>query len=703
MGLSSNAGYSRVPPGAGQSPVIPPTLADEFAPLPDNAEALAPSGDVTGVTDRAAMQTALTAGRPIYLVPGATYYLDQALTALSGFQLRCAGGVATIAAGSSWAGSSGTLESNVFIRAVETEAAQAATTVGTTATAGSSSIVVGSATGFAASAFFKVTGISGAQDFAGQSAHTNAPAEELLRASSAYAGGTTVALESPTICHHGANGASKPVKLLSAVVDGGLIEGIRFDGTATEVVYGALQATFARRIVVRRCETEYLTGYAFSFRGSKHCHVSDIINRGAVNGLVSFYSCQDSSATNCRDIFEVWTRNNTSGSAAARYRFRWRAQCRYVRFIDCHVTHAVAGFQCWGGVDCELDGTYQDLDGAAIALSYVDETAEPQQRGVALDTSGGDAGGSGNVEFGFHSRFKLYGSEAYWSTAHRDTGGSNPDDILHYHGCFALVNQFNTYAELRHDGLSGDWDLAGSRRMPWGCLWNDSTGWLDCDIVGANYGYLGRGSTQGMRGRIAFEARGAGGNFMAIENAANGLPSFDYAENRDSNTVLPVVFFPLTPGTPLHVRPLFKVFQNIPIGIGTSGTQLPQGTIARDVYVMRLPDSAGVPKLAHAYDIDNTAGAGLAHLLASHTAGGKTQATIIASEYFGFAGVQRYVLACFCGPGMCAPQKVIGALNGRQMIESDANGAGIAATAYDEVIGQLRTRSTADSVVQCQP
>lgn len=94
MSLSSG-GYSKYPPGTGQLPQLPPSQPDEYAPLPENAEALAPSGDTTGATDRAAIQAALTAGRPVYLVPGATYYRDIEFTGDLSL-LRCVGGEATI-------------------------------------------------------------------------------------------------------------------------------------------------------------------------------------------------------------------------------------------------------------------------------------------------------------------------------------------------------------------------------------------------------------------------------------------------------------------------------------------------------------------------------------------------------------------------------------------------------------------------------
>lgn len=122
-----NAGYAKIPPATANASV-PPSQPDDFAPLPDRAEALAPSGDTTGADDRAAIQAALTAGRPVYLVPGATYYLDQTVTLPTGAQLRA--DESTIVPGSTWAPAASLADDNsvAFFRAASSHAADPITT-----------------------------------------------------------------------------------------------------------------------------------------------------------------------------------------------------------------------------------------------------------------------------------------------------------------------------------------------------------------------------------------------------------------------------------------------------------------------------------------------------------------------------------------------------------------------------------------------
>jgi hypothetical protein len=81
----TGAGYNQYPPGT-INPSLPPSQPDTFAPLPRNAEAIAPSGDETGEKDRQQFQAA--AAKPIYLVPDGEYYTDEDVSDLD---LRCLG------------------------------------------------------------------------------------------------------------------------------------------------------------------------------------------------------------------------------------------------------------------------------------------------------------------------------------------------------------------------------------------------------------------------------------------------------------------------------------------------------------------------------------------------------------------------------------------------------------------------------------
>lgn len=108
-------------------------------PLPSTATVIQPSGITTGATDRAAIQAALTAGRPVYLVPGATYYLDApiAITAAAPGALLCLdpSNPAHICRGSSFTpGASGAADdpANCLISYASTLAGADETTLATT-------------------------------------------------------------------------------------------------------------------------------------------------------------------------------------------------------------------------------------------------------------------------------------------------------------------------------------------------------------------------------------------------------------------------------------------------------------------------------------------------------------------------------------------------------------------------------------------
>lgn len=661
--------------------------------------------DPTGLTNRIQIESAMGPGVKVLFV--GEFVIDRPLDARtwSGSTFLLSEG-SSLSPGSAWANNDGADESNVLIDAPEVESATAATTLTATAAMASTSFDLTSATDFQTGRLFKITGISGAQDYAGQSAGPEAPTEEVFQVST-YGGGLSIPLVSPSWDHHGANGSAKPVKLLTRTLRNFTMAGGTFSG-GDRAIFGAFRTRFAQGVRIRDQSVKWFTGYAYSFRGSKDCLIGDITNLGAVNDVCSFFSCQNSQLVNAFCRFEVWERFNSRGGAFPRYLYRMRAQCSHVQFINCEAVHAVGGFQFWGGVNCAIvNGRYDDLDGALIGDFFIDDAlATIQQRGVALDTSGQQVSDplTQNIEFGFGSSIELMGKDAFYSDNSFDPDG--PDDPLHWNTGFALVNMFDcAKVKVSHEGVGEMSGVTGDRRLPSGFLWNDSVANVDVKIKGSVYGFIGRGSIQTMTGRLSFNAQpGVGGgasNFMVLESCEGTAPCFDYAECIDSNTVLTILMFPLAPGEQLHLRPLFRRFVNLPPGTGISGTTLPTGSFADNLYLFRLPDSSSAPELAHLYALDNAAAAGIGALTGALAAAGSQSAVnILASENFSFAGVQRYVLGTYVGPDMVAPLMMAGALAGRAQVEGDANGEGVAASAFNRVVGQLRLRSTGAGVFQ---
>lgn len=641
-----------------------------------------PSGDATGVADRTKIQALLTRGRVANLVSGAVYYIDQPLIGVSNTGIVCDGPLkASITQGSAWSGTGASSLTNAMIRLVEVESADPATTPSTAKTKiGSPTLVVTSPTGFAAGIYFKSTGISGANDYAGQSAGALCPADELLRVGSIAGNTITHALKQNT--HIGVNNALAPfktLKQLTSVVDGFELRNIRFDAyrnIANPIVACGVVATFARRIIFTNCAFKGFTYAGFYARGSRDIN-GDIEFLGALNARVYLFSCQDV-ALELNDRNEVFERRNSRGSAAAGYAWVVRSQSYNVRLRGT-INHAVGGARIWGGVLCRVDATISDVDFTELHTAPLVDDANIGRRGYVLDNGGNDVAAA---EWG---RANVY--NIMWSQCHSGTGKfptSLSDNILYWYGAIYPHDVFDGEWNLLNSDFSSDPETTTQWRQV-GVVSQDVSGRINANIRGFVKGIVCNGTFNLYKGsRLHYDAAAGDGATglsltgreaaIVLNEGSGGVPQFEYV--RCHRTYHAVEFYAFSYPLNAYKNPLIRVLDGAVIY--DSGVYE-----ARDVMIGRMPDSSAYAGIMRAHPIDDASAVDSQIRVTAATAATPTTGTFVTlTMNHTSAGVQRPLIGVLGGPTAVTPifiaaSQTIGA---RGYVQCDASGFAVVAT-----------------------
>lgn len=664
-----------------------------------------PSGDLTGVTDWSNIQTLLNDGYQIKLGNNETYYLSQPLVPISGTSIFCSG-KAVIKTGSSWANLNALDPLNALITCLETESAQAATTVSAATPSGTTSIPVTSATGFSANSFFKITGWN-SSDFWEQSAsQAETPTEELFQVTPSYVSGTSIPLVEASILFHDANGANKPVKLLTSIVENFSIEGVRFDGYGVGIA-SAVFNRFARNIIIKRCEVKGFGGRAFNSRGSKHINIIDCIDIGANNCLVQYFSCQRSLCSRFTAKHEVKMRYNTAGGAYPLYHYTRRSQCRDVIFEDCTSLDACGGFLMWGGVNCHeyrchaVTPNLEPLFTHAIANGGMQlglGATESGIRGWAFDGGGNAVGATGFAEFGFGNSHDITDHDGSIGSALHYSDLDIPNRwhmAFYFHDDFDAKIQFSTISKSLAP-------LDTTRKRYLGFKAQDCSaysGYINC--LGTYAGAV-------------------------VDGVYNILDNIELFHNPRSGVITGDGLFHLflEGGIGLHLKSIKGSGCSDPIMMGTivDGGLLYRSPIAeyaefewsgvwnqmlmRNLVIARRPDgyAAHVPGVA--YELDPAGTAGKRDCFgAVATAGTGAGIVAVSSAYAGYTGTQRYFVGVELGDGCTTPILALGAIGPKVPLELDSNGKAIALTSVTpgeltRCIGRNTTLTAGAAVIQ---
>lgn len=682
-----------------------------WAPVSTDIESnlILPSGDLTGVTDWTNIQAYIGNGLEALLLNNGIYYIKQPLLPKSGFKL-ISSGISTITKGSLWANSNGVDPLNSFIHSIEIESVVAATTVATTAPAGSPSIIVTNATGFSADGYFKITGWSesGVNDFWEQSASQNeTPTEELFQIDDSYISGTTILLTENSILHHGANDGYKPVKLLTSIVENGLIEGIRFDGYGYAIA-GAIYNRFAKNIIIRKCEFKGFTGRAVNSRGSKYIVKEDCVDLGANNCLVEFYSCQRSKASRWYPKHEIKERFNTRGSAKPLYHFMRRAQCRDIIFDDCISLDAVGGFLMWGGVNCHeykchaITPNIEPLITESIGDGYMYlglGATENGIRGWAFDGGANTVGSNGFAEFGYGNSHDI--------TDHDGSCGS----ALHYIS-LDIPNRWHMafYFHDDNNAISINFSTTSKGLSPINATHKRYLGFKaqDCSAHSGSINMIGTYGGVVVDGvynileniDVHHNPRSgvvdSGGVFHLFLEGGLGLRLRSLTGN---SVVEPIMMGTIVDGGFLYRAPIIEFAQFEWSGVWNSG-------IMRNIIIARRPDGYAAHVPAVAYELDPAGTAAKRDCFgAVATAGTYAGIVAVSSAYAGYTGTQRYFAGIELKDGCTTPILALGAIPGKTPLELDANGKAIVLSSVTpgevaRCIGRNTTLTSGAGIIQ---
>lgn len=653
---------------------------------PRSASAYFPTGVASTDTDD--VEARLNAGALLVLY--GTLLLDRPVVVTAG-----GGGIvsspelpATIGQAPTWTGSGAASTTNALIRFVETEAVTAATTPSALKTPMfSPTLAVTSATGFTAGTYFKALGISNANDYFGQSAGANVPAEELLQVDS-EAGGT-VTHRIPQTRHIGQNNAVSPnktLKLLTGAVDGFTLRGIKFDAYQSSVLAGtnpvvacAISASFARRIVIEDCKIKGFVYAGIYMRGSRDIFGRRNVNLGATNRRVHFFSCQNVDFV-MDDVLEVYERTNTRGGASGLfYAWVWQSQCHRIRLRG-SIQHAPAGVLGWGGDHCELDVDVRDIrfQGIGSSVAGIPEDTGGR-RGYVLDTVANDVP---TAEFGRHNVYKVRWTDCHSGTAKYWPGGS--DVPQHWFAAVYLHDNWDCVWDLKNSDLGRD--PATSTAYRWvGVVTQDVSGQVKAFLRGhvKSMLHIGTQNTLWVSDLDAFNGAGDGstgysitGNEAAItiDEGSGGLPQYGTVR---ANTY--------------HLVDFFSSFAFPLSGYkATLISHCPRGAVlydsnvyeARDIRIARLPNSAAYAGICRAHEIDDaSASDSQTRIATTPVAAPATGAFITLTINHNNAGTIRPCIGVLGSPTAvvpiyCAASTTLGA---RAFVESDGSGFAIAA------------------------
>lgn len=673
-------------------------LGDRVSLSLGDAVSFFPTADADADTD--AFEALLNAGSSV--VGYGTLKLTRPLVVTaSGWQIiRSPELPFTISQHATWSGSGVASTTNAMLRLAEVEAATAATTPSSAKTAQfSPSVALTSATGYTAGTYFKTLGISGSNDYFGQSAGANCPSEELLQVDS-EAGGTVTHRITQTR-HIGQNNASAPhktLKLLTSAVDGCAIRGVRFDayqdGAAPPtlpVVACAISASFARRVVLEDVKVKGFVYAAIYGRGCRDWFGRDVVNLGATNRRMHFFSSQNIDIV-MDDVLDVYERTNTRGGASGLfYAWVWQSQCHRMRLRGT-IQHAPAGVLAWAGDHCELDVDVRDIRFQEIGLSVagIPEDNGGGRRGYVLDTVANDVP---TAEFGRHNTYRVRWADCHSGTAKYWPGGS--DVPQHWFAAVYLHDNWDCVWDLKNSDLGRD--PATSTAYRWvGCVTQDVSGEVRSFLRGFVKGMLHIGTQNSLRIERYDYFAGAGdgstgyaitGNEAAItiDEGSGGLPQYLTVQ---ANTYHLVDFyssfaFPLSgyKATLISHCPKAAVLYD-------SGVYE-----ARDIRIARLPNSASYAGVCRAHTIDDaSASDSETRIATAPTAAPVTGAFVSLTINHNNAGTLRPTIGVLGSPTAvtpiyCAASTTLGA---RAFVESDASGFAVAAANGADDLATLR-------------
>lgn len=567
------------------------------------------SGNSGDDADR--LETLMNASRTIVL--HGTITVDRPVVATTGgWALIGASSLpATIKQDTTWSGTGNDDEDNAFIRLQETESATAATTPSDAKTPmGSPTLNVTSATGFAAGGYFKALGISSTNDYQGQSAGANCPAEELLKVESVNSNTITHALpQTRWIGQNNATAPHKTIKLLTACVDGATIENIRFDAyqdgaahATRPVVACAIAGTFARGVKINKCAFKGFVFSAIWARGCREWSGHELEFQGANNSRLYLHSCQNFRFTECHDRLDVLERHNSRDSALARYAWVFKSQCHAIK-IQGSIRYACAGILAWAGDHCEIDATVEDIDFSSLHSVPIEEDVNIGRRGYVLDTNANDVP---TAEFGRCNRYNVR-----WTRCHSGVGkyhSSLSDAINYWYAAVYLHDVFDSTYNLRNEDFGSDPETATQWRQL-GVVCQDISGTLDAELQGFVKGVACIGTYNLLRqpSRLVFDAAAGTGNTglnitareaaLLLDEGSGGLPQFEFircARTYHAVEIYSAFAFPSSG------------YKRVLVARMDSAVLYESGVYeARDVVIGRLANSAVYPGVCVALPIDD--------------------------------------------------------------------------------------------------
>lgn len=359
------------------------------------------SGDLTGVTDRNNIQTALTLGFGVALVSGSTYRLDQAITIPSNARIvaTAPGQRAKITRASTWLPNPLLADSptNSVFRIRGAAVAGVNTTTTATVNMGGSTLPVTAATNIAIDSWLLVSGPNNADPFYGQS--DNITYSSMVRVASSYVGGLSLPLQERLFNHHQ---STTPVTSILPVENVEICD-LEFDfstPTANPVAV-AIEGYLARNVTLRNVRAN---GF------SRSCFEWDTCE------FISEESCSTRGLVNCMTLRQrsYCVRSNNldwNGELGREHPLGIPAPVISDRLANtlCSATNgrvkkADALLREWGNVLCGADGfEVSDLYSAQMELRDPDISTQGNVHGILFD--GGGRIVPTNASFGFGTFF----------------------------------------------------------------------------------------------------------------------------------------------------------------------------------------------------------------------------------------------------------------------------------------------------------
>lgn len=429
---------------------------------------LSASGDITGTTDYTRITTALSSSNEVSLAKG-TYYLSQSISIASGKTLYLNSSI--IKRGTSWVNTSTDDRTGSVFRIRGAASGTVNTTLSANVKLGASSITVASATGISTSSWLKITAIV---EPLGPDIIT-VTAGELVLVSSAYAGGTTVALDEPKAIPAKSAGT---VTSITPNIGARIIGPGTLDWTGGIAAVG-IEVTNAYDVILDNISFRGFTRTAIDHQHSKLVYSPRITILGDCNGGIFTDSCQFHNV----GVFETtgrYGRRHTSG--IPRYML-WDYNHSVQVVINAAYFHKVCGgHRQWGGVGCGVENwTANDLDNTDIILNSLPEESSnvPASAPVGVVHDGGAGPINNYTAFG---RACFFGSGTATNIRH-------PDPTV----------QATIYVHDHTDFRGGDWTIVNQGSDP------DLTGnYITGIAVKDSTGQLGRIICRGMARGASF-------------------------------------------------------------------------------------------------------------------------------------------------------------------------------------------------------